>query len=95
MLLRKISRGWHYILLILIHVDDILIAGYQSQVNLFKEFIKGRFKIKEMGPIKYALGINVSINQAGQVKLSADTHITRLLSRFNTDREFATLLTLL
>lgn len=78
------------ILLILIHVDDILIAGYQSQVNSFKEFIKGRFKIKELGPIKYALGINVSLNQAGHIKLSAYTHITRLLNRFNIDTEFTT-----
>ena len=78
------------ILLILIHVDDILIAGYKSQVNLFKEFIKGRFKIKELGMIKFALGINISTNSAGHIKLSSSTHISRLIDRFNIVKEFPT-----
>ena len=78
------------ILLILIHVDDILIAGHPSHVHQFKEFIKGRFKIKELGDVKFALGINVSTNSAGHLKLSSYTHINRLIARFNIDREFPT-----
>ena len=71
------------ILHILIHVDDILIAGYKSQVNQFKEFIEGRFKIKVLGMIKFALGINISTNAAGLIKLTSYTVISRLIDRFN------------
>ena len=78
------------ILLILIHVDDILIAGYPSQVNHFKEFIRSRFKIKELGNVQFALGINVSINSTGHIKLSSYTHINRLVDRFNIEKEFPT-----
>ena len=60
--LHVIYRGDVTILHILIHVDNILIAGYKSQINLFN--IKGRFKIKVLGMIKFALGINISTNVA-------------------------------
>ncbi|KAM2462030.1 hypothetical protein PS1_012938 [Malus domestica] len=46
---------------LLIYVDDILIAGNDSSViDALKQFLNGRFKIKDFGNLKYFLGIEVS-----------------------------------
>jgi Reverse transcriptase (RNA-dependent DNA polymerase) len=46
-----------------VHVDDILIAGNNhALINKVKGYIEYHFKIKDMGPVKIMLGINISHN---------------------------------
>jgi len=40
-----------------IHVDDSMLCGKQEAINVFKEKVKERFNIKELGQLKKHLGI--------------------------------------
>ena len=40
-----------------IHVDDSMLCGKQEAINVFKEKVKERFNIKELGQLKNHLGI--------------------------------------
>ncbi|KAM2129542.1 hypothetical protein ACFX1R_009206 [Malus domestica] len=51
---------------LLIYVDDILITGNDSStIDALKQFLNGRFKIKDLGDLKYFLGIEVSRSKKG------------------------------
>ena len=39
------------------HVDDTLLVGTRESIDLFKELLKKRFKLKEMGTLKKHLGL--------------------------------------
>ncbi|GJQ90773.1 ribonuclease H-like domain-containing protein [Tanacetum coccineum] len=45
---------------LLIYVDDIAVTGNcVNKIDKFKVFLKSKFKIKDLGPLKYFLGIEV------------------------------------
>jgi hypothetical protein len=51
---------------LLIYVDDILITGNDLKViYTLKRFLHSRFRIKDLGDLKYVLGIEVSRSQKG------------------------------
>ncbi|KAL5854459.1 hypothetical protein ACOSQ4_004261 [Xanthoceras sorbifolium] len=51
---------------LLIYVDDILITGNDSNsIAATKEFLHSNFRIKELGNLKYFLGIEVSTSKNG------------------------------
>ena len=48
------------------YVNDIILTGScASQIAKVKEFIGGQFKIKDLGPLKYFLGLEIDRSQAG------------------------------
>ncbi|XP_041011388.1 uncharacterized mitochondrial protein AtMg00810-like [Juglans microcarpa x Juglans regia] len=52
--------------LILVYVDDILVAGNDlSQVTFFKSVISTHFKTKDLGPLKYFLRLEVARSPSG------------------------------
>ncbi|GKC32899.1 ribonuclease H-like domain-containing protein, partial [Tanacetum coccineum] len=53
------SKGNKFIAL-LVYVDDIVITGNcVDEIDKFKSFLKSKFKIKDLGHLKYFLGIEV------------------------------------
>jgi len=49
------------IIIILVYVDDILIASNDVDVaNSFKQFLDNKFKLKDMGTLKYFLDLKVA-----------------------------------
>ena len=49
------------IIVILVYVDDILVASNNLEaVSEFKQFLHDQFKLKDLGPLKYFLGIEVA-----------------------------------
>ena len=52
----KVENG-ETVLIVVVYVDDCILAGPQEQVNWFKKEIKKRFSIQELGPIKKHLGV--------------------------------------
>jgi hypothetical protein len=51
---------------LLIYVDDILITGNDvNAISTLKQFLHSRFRIKDLGNLKYFLGIEVSRSKKG------------------------------
>ena len=53
-------------MILLVYVDDIVITGNdESEIKKFKEFLNSKFLIKDLGELKYFLGIEVLKNDNG------------------------------
>lgn len=51
---------------LLVHVDDILVAGTSpTLIGQVKAFLSAQFLIKDLGPLKYFLGIEVTRSKQG------------------------------
>lgn len=51
---------------ILVYIDDILVTGSSnSQISIVKDYLRTKFKIKDLGPLKYFLGIEVARSSKG------------------------------
>ena len=54
------------ITIVLLYVDDMVITGNDEKaISDLKQFLNSCFKIKDLGPLKYFLGIEVARSQAG------------------------------
>ncbi|EOX92044.1 Cysteine-rich RLK (RECEPTOR-like protein kinase) 8, putative [Theobroma cacao] len=54
------------ILVLLVYVDDIIIASSSSNATeQIIEFLKSKFKLKDLGKLKYFLGLEVAQSEAG------------------------------
>ncbi|XP_041011439.1 uncharacterized mitochondrial protein AtMg00810-like [Juglans microcarpa x Juglans regia] len=54
------------ITLVLVYVDDILVVGNdRSQIEVFKRVLSTHFKTKDLGPLKYFLGLEVARSSQG------------------------------
>ena len=50
-------------IIVRVYVEDILTAGKsQALINVVKRYIEEHFQIKDLGPVKTMLGINISRN---------------------------------
>ena len=78
-----IRKSESSILIILLWVDDLIIAASdQYTLNTFKSNFAKTFKIKDLGPLKYFLGIQFTICKES-VSLDQSMYVKNLLSRFN------------
>ncbi|KAL6180325.1 hypothetical protein ACLB2K_046989 [Fragaria x ananassa] len=54
------------ITIVLLYVDDMVIRGNDERaIDDLKKFLNSCFKIKDLGPLKYFLGIEVACSKAG------------------------------
>ncbi|GJT44221.1 ribonuclease H-like domain-containing protein [Tanacetum coccineum] len=67
---------------LLVYVDDIIVTGSNlHEIEKFKEFLKTRFMIKDLGKLKYFLGIKVVDTDNG-ICLSQRKYCLDLLYEF-------------
>ena len=52
-------------LIISVHVDDTLMVGFPEAIKIFKQALKQEFKIKDLGPAKNYLGIEIEQSYRG------------------------------
>ena len=69
---------------LLLYVDDMLIAGSSMrEINNLKTRLFVAFEIKDLGPAKKILGMNISRDRSvGTLNLSQELYIEKVLSRF-------------
>ncbi|GJX28888.1 ribonuclease H-like domain-containing protein [Tanacetum coccineum] len=69
-------------IILLMYVDDIVITGNNvNDIKKFKQFLKSKFQIKNLGKLKYFLGIEVLDNKDG-ICLSQRKYCLELLHEF-------------
>ena len=57
----KQSKIW-----LLVYIDDIIIIGDDTQgIVMLKEFLQKKFNTKDLGPLKYFLGIEIARSSHG------------------------------
>lgn len=60
----KVNKGT--IIILLVYVDDILITSNNvDAVKTFKHFLDNKFKLKDLGTLKYFLGLEVARTERG------------------------------
>lgn len=71
-------------LVILIWVDDIIIAGSNKRVVAdFKAAISRRFKMKDLGPLEWILGVKIRRDRPRRrLEISQTAYIEQMLKRF-------------
>lgn len=69
---------------LVIYVDDMLICGdCDSEIEEVKLKLSNEFKMKDLGPVKTFMGINIEYDEEnGVLTLDQEQYINQLLSRF-------------
>jgi hypothetical protein len=70
-------------LLVGIHVDDLLIVGKLAQTKWFRQQMKDKFKMTDLGRPEVLLGLNINYGSEGSITLYAETYISKIAQRFN------------
>lgn len=61
-------------LTVLVYMDDLILAGNNSQAYAsFKQYLNKCFQIKDLGILKYFIGIEVARNSAGLFYVNTNT----------------------
>nr|GEU40912.1 ribonuclease H-like domain-containing protein [Tanacetum cinerariifolium] len=69
-------------IILLVYVDDIVVTGNNvNEIEKFKQFLKSKFQIKDLGKLKYFMGIKVLDNKDG-ICLSQRNYCLELLHEF-------------
>ena len=72
------------LLWVLVYVDDLLIMGDTAEIAKFKNLIKQKFGIKELGPVHWYLGMEITRDRAaGTLKVSQSQYLKSVLERFS------------
>ena len=71
----------HGITILLLYVDDMIITGDDMQsIQDLKHFLSHQFEMKDLGPLNYFLGLEVSSSANGYY-LTQAKHTSDLISR--------------
>ncbi|BES98060.1 Hydra magnipapillata [Nesidiocoris tenuis] len=67
-----------------VYVDDLILAtNSDNTMTKLKDSLKSKFEMKDLGPIHYCLGIEISYSQKeGELKLTQKKYINQILKRF-------------
>jgi hypothetical protein len=73
-------------IIVRVFVDDILTAGKsRALINKVKRYFEEHFQIKDLGPVKTMLGINISHNIAdGLLTMDQSKMIIKIVTEFLT-----------
>ncbi len=80
-----VKRMGKDVIILAVHVDDCLVTGNsQPLIDKFKVDINGKYKMTDLGPCKWLLGIKVDRDlEARTTSLSQSAYIESILARFN------------
>ena len=74
-----------HILILASHVDNYTVTGNSAPlINVFKDKIGSRFRITDLGPISWLLGMKVTCDHtAHTISLSQEPYVTTILAKCN------------
>ena len=74
-----------HLLILASHVDDCTVTGSSRElVKAFKDEIRSRFKITDLGPISWLLGMKVIRDRdARTIAISQQLYIEAILTKYN------------
>ena len=79
----KYNSNRQITLIVLIHVDDLMIAGADhSEIQYLKEVLKDRFKMDDIGRLEFCLGIHIDRTTENHLHLHQRKYIEELIIRF-------------
>jgi transposase InsO family protein len=79
-----VKRIGRHLIIVSIYVDDLIIIGHRPDVDKIKNVISKYFKIKDLGPAKSILGIEIIRDRSkGTLQLRQKGHIDELFEKFN------------
>jgi len=72
-------------IILAVHVDDCMVAGSSATlVNKFKVDMNGKYKLTDLGPTNWLLGIKISRDLANKtISLSQLSYVEAIITRFN------------
>ncbi|WP_461522133.1 reverse transcriptase domain-containing protein, partial [Porticoccus sp.] len=78
-----VKRRADRLLILVLYVDDMIIAGSDlDEVVRFKERISQRYKMEDLGELEFVLGMRVTRNLDGSIKLDHERYATDIVTRF-------------
>ncbi|KAI4305960.1 hypothetical protein L6164_029285 [Bauhinia variegata] len=83
---RKFSNN--YFIILMLYVDDMLIVGHDSsRINLLKKEFSKSFAMKDLGPARQILGIEIIRDRKSKkLWLSQEKYIEKVLQRFHMNK---------
>ena len=75
----------HDILILASHVDDCMLTGSSRKLmGLFKDEIRARYKITDLGPISWILSMKVIRDRVARtISLSQEPYVNAIISKYN------------
>jgi hypothetical protein len=72
------------VVVVLVYVDDMAVASPKlGKIVQFKESLRKRFEIKDMGELEYILGIQVTRDRAARtIRINQTAYIREVLKRY-------------
>jgi hypothetical protein len=71
-------------LIISVHVNDILMVGLPETIKTFKQTLAKKFKIKDIGPAKDYLKIEIEQSHRGNdIRIHQNCYLKQILSKFD------------
>jgi hypothetical protein len=79
------GNGGENSLYLLLYVDDMILASHDiKEIELIKTKLKSEFEMKDLGPVRKILGIEIKRNRReGILSLSQKSYVLKLLEKFS------------
>jgi Reverse transcriptase (RNA-dependent DNA polymerase) len=76
-----VQHSGDIIIIVLVYVDDIIITGNnEKEIKNVKDYLKNEFDIKDLGKLKYFLGIEIAYSKEKCLFLSQRKYVIDLLN---------------
>jgi hypothetical protein len=70
-------------MILVLYVDDLLItSSSSSDISLVKDILHDNFSMKDMGPLHFFIGLDVSVRSHSWIAAGAEPDAHQFMSRF-------------
>ena len=67
-----------------LYVDDMfMIAAFLEKLAGIKQYLNKNFKMKDLGPVKFLLGMEIRLQPNGDIHLLREKYLGEILTKFD------------